>query len=178
MELELDYVRSLVKLMSDHNLQEVRLQDGDRKIHLLRDQKVQDKGVVGSIPTVMPAVMQPMQTMQPIQSLSGVSMSPQMASPHPVEVGGGEAALPADIHVVQSPMVGTFYRASSPDAGSFCETGDKVGNDSVLCIIEAMKVMNEINAEVSGEVVDILVANGEAVEYNQPLFHIRISGDA
>jgi acetyl-CoA carboxylase biotin carboxyl carrier protein len=70
-------------------------------------------------------------------------------------------------------MVGTFYRAPSPDSPNFVEEGAHVTEDSVLCIIEAMKVMNEIKAECQGELVKILVANGEAVEYGEPLFHVR-----
>jgi len=79
------------------------------------------------------------------------------------------------VKVITSPMVGTFYRAAGPDASPFVEEGAAVHDDTVLCIIEAMKVMNEIKAECSGEVVKILVANGEAVEYGEPLFHVKTS---
>jgi acetyl-CoA carboxylase biotin carboxyl carrier protein len=79
----------------------------------------------------------------------------------------------AGIKVIRSPMVGTFYRAPSPDSSNFVEEGAHITEDSVLCIIEAMKVMNEIKAECAGELVKILVANGEAVEYGEPLFHVR-----
>ena len=72
-------------------------------------------------------------------------------------------------------MVGTFYRSPSPDAAAFVDAGDKVQEDTVLCIIEAMKVMNEIKAEVKGEIVKCLAANGEAVEYGEPLFHVKIA---
>ncbi len=75
-----------------------------------------------------------------------------------------------------SPMVGTFYRASSPEQAAFVKEGDRVNPETVLCLIEAMKVFNEIKCEMSGEVVEILVENGEAIEYGQPLFQIRKAG--
>jgi acetyl-CoA carboxylase biotin carboxyl carrier protein len=77
------------------------------------------------------------------------------------------------ISIIKSPMVGTFYRAASPDSPVFADVGTKVGNDSTVCIIEAMKVMNEIQAEMSGSITEVLVENGEAVEYGQPLFKIK-----
>jgi len=103
----------------------------------------------------------------------------QTAAPFPV---GASAAAPAaaapateekGIAVIKSPMVGTFYRASSPESPAFADVGTKVGNDSIVCIIEAMKVMNEIQAEMSGAITEVLVENGEAVEYGQPLFKIK-----
>ena len=99
--------------------------------------------------------------------------------PQPVAAPAAPAAAPAaaeareDLRVVVSPMVGTFYRAPSPESDPYVQPGDRIEVGSVLCIIEAMKVMNEIRAEVAGEVAEILVANGEAVEYGQPIFHIR-----
>jgi len=98
----------------------------------------------------------------------------------PVAVPGGAAeaeagAVPAAPRGTpfNSPMVGTFYRASSPDSDPFVEVGDLVGPESVMCIIEAMKVMNEIKAETSGTVIEVLVENGEPVEFGQPLFLLR-----
>ena len=78
-----------------------------------------------------------------------------------------------DVSVIKSPMVGTFYRSASPDSLPFTDTGAKVVSESVVCIIEAMKVMNEIQSEISGTITEILVENGEAVEYGQPLFKIK-----
>lgn len=86
------------------------------------------------------------------------------------------AAAPVDekgIEVVKSPMVGTFYSAGSPESPAFVKIGDKVGADSIVCIIEAMKVMNEIQAEISGTITEVLIENGEAVEYGQPLFKVK-----
>ena len=108
--------------------------------------------------------------------------APAHHAPAPAPSGGGgggggkeAAAEPgAGIKVIRSPMVGTFYRSPSPEASSFVEEGQQVTDDTVLCIIEAMKVMNEIKAECRGEIVKILVANGEAVEYGEPLFHVKL----
>jgi acetyl-CoA carboxylase biotin carboxyl carrier protein len=86
------------------------------------------------------------------------------------------AAEPADLHLVRSPIVGTFYRAGAPDAKPFANPGDRVSKGQVLCIVEAMKLMNEIEADCDGEILEILVSNGQPVEYGEPLFKIRVSG--
>ena len=91
----------------------------------------------------------------------------------PVSASSGSPTAEAGIVDFRSPMVGTFYRAASPEAEPFVQRGSRVEPETVLCIIEAMKVMNEIRAETSGEVVDILVENGEPVEFGQPLLRIR-----
>ena len=102
----------------------------------------------------------------------------QTTAPFPVVApANGEAvAAPVEekgISIIKSPMVGTFYSASSPESPAFVKVGAKVSNDSVVCIIEAMKVMNEIQAEMSGTITELLVENGEAIEYGQPLFKIK-----
>ena len=106
-----------------------------------------------------------------------------VVAPHPAHVAGHAPALSAEpgaqedeeeeVHIVHSPMVGTFYRAPAPDADAYVEIGDEVTPDTVLCIIEAMKVMNELKAEVEGVLEAIRAENGEAVEYGQALFVIR-----
>jgi acetyl-CoA carboxylase biotin carboxyl carrier protein len=111
---------------------------------------------------------------QVIQPLAQQAPAP---APAPASAGASESPAPADedknISTVTSPMVGTFYRAPSPDSPAFADVGTKVGADSVVCIIEAMKVMNEIQSEISGTVTEVLVENGEAVEYGQPLFKVK-----
>ena len=95
------------------------------------------------------------------------------AAPAPEEEAPREPETAEDLHVIRSPMVGTFYRASSPESAPFTETGEQVAVGQTLCIIEAMKIMNEIEADAAGEVVEILAANGDPVEYNQPLLTLR-----
>jgi acetyl-CoA carboxylase biotin carboxyl carrier protein len=85
------------------------------------------------------------------------------------------AEVQVNLHEVKSPIVGTFYRAPAPDADPYVQVGDEISQGSVLCIVEAMKLMNEIESDVSGKVVKILVENGKPVEYNQPLFLIQTS---
>lgn len=102
----------------------------------------------------------------------------QTPAPFPVAtpVTGEAVAAPVEekgISIIKSPMVGTFYSAASPESPAFVKIGSKVSNDSVVCIIEAMKVMNEIQAEMSGTISELLVENGEAIEYGQPLFKIK-----
>lgn len=102
-------------------------------------------------------------------------MAPSMPPAAPAASTESEKA-PADdpnTSVIKSPMVGTFYRASSPESPPFAKVGEKVTSDSIVCIIEAMKVMNEINAETTGTVTEVLVENGDAVEYGQPLFKVK-----
>ena len=86
-----------------------------------------------------------------------------------------EETIPANLHEIRSPIVGTFYRAPAPDADNYAEIGDQVSPGTVLCIVEAMKLMNEIESDVSGKIIKMLVENGKPVEYNQPLFLIETS---
>jgi acetyl-CoA carboxylase biotin carboxyl carrier protein len=117
-----------------------------------------------------------------VTASDGPLLSPRL------EAGGSAGALPAvseappprpaaseaaDVHLVKSPIVGTFYRASGPGVRAFVEPGDRVRKGQVLCIVEAMKLMNEIESDCEGEVLEILVANGQPVEYGEPLFKIR-----
>ena len=95
------------------------------------------------------------------------------AGPAPVDVSP-EAAEEAALHIVKSPIVGTFYESSSPGAAAFIKVGDAIENGQVLCIVEAMKLMNEIESDAAGEVVKRLVTNGQPVEYGQPLFAVRL----
>ncbi len=107
--------------------------------------------------------------------------APAAAAPAPLAVGAPAAAPAAaaaameekGISIIKSPMVGTFYTAASPESPAFAKVGTKVSADSIVCIIEAMKVMNEIQSELSGTVTEVLVENGEAVEYGQPLFKVK-----
>lgn len=146
---DLAKIRQLVRLMRDNGLSEIDLRWGDTKIRLRRN------GSSGSSdPTVAVAVV------------------PAAAPAAPVEPTVKPAA--ADTRVtINSPIVGTFYTAPSPDADPFVAVGGKVNPNTVVCIIEAMKVFNEIPAGVSGTIVEVLVENGAPVEYGQPLFRVE-----
>ncbi len=115
------------------------------------------------------------QTTQPPQAIQA---SPAPQAPAPAETAATpEPATPTaeekGISFIKSPMVGTFYRASSPESPAFVDVGAKITADSVVCIIEAMKVMNEIQAELGGTITEVLAENGDAVEYGQPLFKVK-----
>lgn len=117
-----------------------------------------------------------------VQPVSAPPASPAPAAtptPAPVQEEKAEAATPkvedSNLHKIVSPMVGTFYAAPSPDAPPYVKAGDKVKAESIVCIVEAMKLMNELEAEVEGEIVEVLVENGQLVEYGQPLFHVKLA---
>lgn len=156
--VDLEQIRALMKLMEQFNFDEIDLREDGRRLHLSRGGRQRS----GAAPVVVPTMVAP--------SLGG---GEGKAAAAPVAAASAEPG--AGIKVIRSPMVGTFYRAPSPDSPNFVEEGVHLTDDSVLCIIEAMKVMNEIKAECQGELVKILVANGEAVEYGEPLFHVRVS---
>lgn len=155
--VDLEQIRALMKLMEQHNFDELDLRDEGRRLHLSRGGR--QRGAAA--PVVVPTVL----------ATGGGEAKGAAAAPASAQAGGEPGA---GIKVIRSPMVGTFYRAPSPDSANFVEEGAHLTEDSVLCIIEAMKVMNEIKADCQGELVKILVANGEAVEYGEPLFHVRV----
>jgi acetyl-CoA carboxylase biotin carboxyl carrier protein len=151
-------IRRLVKLMSVHDLAEIDLKQGELRIRLRRG------GDASVVPLVTPLAAAPAVAREP-----AASSPPQPAA---------APAVPSDdkLAVIKSPMVGTFYRAANPESAPFVQVGDHIGPDSTVCLIEAMKVYNEIPAEMSGKVVAILVENGEPVEYGQPLFKVDARG--
>jgi acetyl-CoA carboxylase biotin carboxyl carrier protein len=114
---------------------------------------------------------------QPVITTSAapVQLAAPAAGAAPVEVNGGAAAAPApsNLKEIVSPMVGTFYTAASPDSPAYVSVGQEVSEDTVVCIIEAMKVMNEIKAEVRGVIAEIVADNGKPVQFGQPLFRVR-----
>jgi acetyl-CoA carboxylase biotin carboxyl carrier protein len=150
-------ISDLAGLMEQHGLVEVeyeRSSDGTTRIHVKR------AGAGGG------TVVAPMAAPAPVVAAETLA-SPAAAPSEPAPV------VADDLHAFKSPMVGTFYRAPSPEASSFANVGDSIDPSSTVCIIEAMKVMNEITPDVAGEVVSIEVENGEAVEYGQTLMLIR-----
>ena len=149
-------VRRLVELMNEHELAEIDLRQGDQRIRLRR----------GHEPLVQ---MGTTATTAPTPALQAV--------PAPATVPAAPAAAVDDANItyVTSPMVGTFYVASSPETPAFVNVGDSIGPDTVVCILEAMKVFNEIPAECSGKILARLAENGDAIEYGQKLFKVQKS---
>jgi acetyl-CoA carboxylase biotin carboxyl carrier protein len=155
--VDLKDIKAIIDLMKKNSITEFELERQDSKIRLKR-------GLNGGNPAV-----------QPEDSISTIPMTMPMGTPVPTApitpiqpVATGEVDI-------KSPMIGTFYRAPSPEAASYVEVGAEVNSESVVCIIEAMKVMNEIKAELKGTVTQILVENGKPVEFGQPLFKLRPS---
>ncbi len=155
-DADLKKIKELIKIMKANELVEVEIKHGDDKIFLKRSQPQQ---VVNQMP-----VMRLDTGAVPVAPQAEVSGQPAAPQPAP----GDE-----NLKEIPSPIVGTFYATPSPDSESFVEVGTVVNSQTVVCIIEAMKVLNEIKAETSGTIVEVLVTNGQAVEYGQPLFKVK-----
>jgi acetyl-CoA carboxylase biotin carboxyl carrier protein len=155
--MDMRKLKTLVDLVSESNISELEITEAEGKVRIV-------KAGYG-VPTTM--MMQPagQMMMQPHQAAPAGDAAP--AAPAPA----AEAAPTG--HVVKSPMVGTFYRSASPGSKPFAEVGAPIKEGEPICIIEAMKIMNEIEADMSGTVTKILVENGQAVEYGQPLFIVE-----
>ena len=158
--MEIQLIRKLVRLMTGGDLSELEVEDKESglRVHLKR-------GGESSSGAPLVNVMQGGQAAAPQQALSGPSAASGAAGTDDPDLSAGTP--------FKSPLVGTFYRSPSPDSDSFVEVGSKVGPDTVICIVEAMKVMNEIKAEMKGEIIEVLVENGEPVEFGQPLFLLK-----
>ena len=146
-------VRRFIQLMNEHDLSEIDLRQGEQRIRLRRGPEVVT--VAGATPPMLQA--------------SSIHSNPSAGN----APGGGAAVADDKFATVRSPMVGTFYSAASPDTPPFVKVGDQVGPETTVCIIEAMKVFNEIPAECSGKIAAVLAASGESVEYGQPLFRVE-----
>ena len=147
--MDLDRIQELLKLMKSHGLEEIEIEDNDFRVRL----KKESQGVAVTVP--------------------------QVAASAALAPAGGPAtddlAESPDHFMITSPIVGSFYRSPSPDAEPFVEVGDPVSPDKIVCIVEAMKVMNEVKAEIPGVIEKILVESGKPVEYGQPLFRVARS---
>ena len=158
--MDIRKIKKLIELIEDSGVSEIEIKEGEESVRISR-------GPVGGDPA--PGYAMPPAYMTP-------PPSPAPAAPPPPPIDAAEpAAEVASIsgHTVTSPMVGTFYRASSPTAAPFVEIGDTVSEGDTLCIIEAMKMLNQIESDASGVVKAILVENGQPVEFGEPLFVIE-----
>ncbi|WP_374594158.1 acetyl-CoA carboxylase biotin carboxyl carrier protein [Aquabacterium sp.] len=155
--MDLRKLKTLIDLVSESSISELEITEADGKVRIV-------KGGAGGMTAMAPMMTQ----MVPANMVSAPVAAPAAAAAPVVE-----AAAEITGHVVKSPMVGTFYRASSPGAKAFADVGDQVKEGQPICIIEAMKIMNEIECDKAGTVTKILVDNGQAVEFGQPLFIIE-----
>ncbi|WP_261129392.1 acetyl-CoA carboxylase biotin carboxyl carrier protein [Bacillus sp. Marseille-Q3570] len=164
--LKIQEIRELIKLIDQSSINEFEYEEEGAKITLKKGGTEQP--VVQQAPQAAPAAPAQEAAPQPNPQAVEEKADTKNETEAPVkEVDDGS------LHKIESPMVGTFYASPSPDEDSYVKEGDKVSNDSIVCIIEAMKLFNEIEAEVNGEIVEILVENGQLVEYGQPLFLVK-----
>lgn len=159
--LNMAEIRELADLVDEHGFTDFEFQNENIRIRLSKN----------PAPQFLQAA-QPFQN-APVSAPVGAPASETKPAPTEIETEQAETDSDADLHKIISPIVGTFYRSPSPDKDPYVKEGSSVSADTVVCIVEAMKLMNEIQAEVSGEVVKIYVENGQPVEYGQPLFGIK-----
>jgi len=155
--MDLRKLKTLIDLVSESNVSELEITEAEGKVRIVKSEGVVHQYVAA------PVQAAPMMA-APVAAAALVAAAPATAAP---------AAAAVEGHVVKSPMVGTFYRASSPGAKPFVDVGSQVKEGDTICIVEAMKILNEIEADKSGTIVRVLGENGQAVEYGQPLFVIE-----
>ena len=162
MKMDLNYLKKLIKMLDSSELSEIEIEEEGTKIRLSKP-----RPKVINIPSMQLPMTQSVQNFETnIQPPAKEEKKPEIQK---------EKEKEENYYEVKSPMVGTFYTAPSPDADSYVKVGNSVKQGNVLCIIEAMKLMNEIESEVSGKIVKIMVENAQAVEFNQTLFLIELS---
>lgn len=148
--MKVEEIKTIVKLMAENDLTEFKIESQEYNLCIKRG---------GAAPA-------------PVAVAAPVAAAPAAAAPAPAAAPAANAA-PDPAKIIESPLVGTFYRSASPDAAPFVQVGSKVTEDTTVCIIEAMKVMNEVKAEKTGIIKEILVENGSPVEYGMPIFVIE-----
>lgn len=167
MKIDLDQIRSLLAVVSQTDVTELTIESGDEKITVKKANSVM---VAGHVPTAV-------ELTAPVPVPVAARASAQAPeAPKTVNNGAADEPEKSGMLSITSPMVGTFYRAPSPTAPSFVNVGDRVSVGQTVCIIEAMKLMNDLPSEVAGKIVKILVENGTTVEFGQPLFLVDPKG--
>lgn len=150
---KLSEIKELIKLVDESSVQELEIENEGSRLSIRKPGKTEYVQAT----TVQPQMI----------------AAPQVQPAAVVSEAAPQVDTTSHLHKIVSPMVGTFYRASSPESGPFVSAGDKVVEKTTVCIIEAMKLMNELDADIKGEIVEVLVENGQLVEYGQPLFLVK-----
>jgi acetyl-CoA carboxylase biotin carboxyl carrier protein len=173
--VDLGQLERLLSFMSEHGLEEFEYAHGDLRIRLKKaiPQPSPSAAPVLALPVAQAAAAPHVILAQPPAT---ATQTAAQSGTEPAQGAPATATVPADEHIIKSPIVGTFYAGPSPDAGPFVRVGDFVEAGQTVCIIEAMKLMNEIEADIGGEVARVLVENGHPVEYGEPLFALRPTG--
>jgi len=164
-------LKELIDFLIEKDISEFELERGDVKVRIKRGADAAAPVIAHAMP-IAPMPIAPIPMPSAAQAASP-SSAPAATVPVPGPAAGAPVSAEEELHTVKSPIVGTFYEAPGPGALPFVKPGDQVAAGQVLCIIEAMKLMNEIESDASGEIVKVLVNNGQPVEYGQPLFAIR-----
>ncbi len=166
--LKIQEIREIIKLVDQSSVDEFSYEHDGSKIKLKKNNGV-------TVTTQAPQVVQEIQEKQQpsAQALQQAPVQETTNAKTEVKEAEETQANDSNLHKITSPMVGTFYKSSSPETDAYVKIGDKVSEESVVCIVEAMKLFNEIEAEIKGEIVEILVKDGQLVEYGQPLFLVK-----
>ena len=157
---DIEDLKQLVEFLKEQDIAEFDLDRGDLKIRLKFTQPVPPAAPITGITAMLPAMAAPAAMLTP-----QVPATPAPATP-PIDPDAG-------LHMIKSPIVGTYYGSPSPGASAFVAPGDRIEKGQVVCIVEAMKLMNEIEADAAGEIVKCFVTNGQPIEFGQPLFSVR-----
>ncbi|WML47570.1 acetyl-CoA carboxylase biotin carboxyl carrier protein [Neobacillus sp. PS3-34] len=167
--LKVQEIRELIKLVDQSSIDEFVFEHEGSKIKMKKN-AAETVMVASAVPHA--AISAPVQAQHqaPVSAPSAVKHEAKQEEVQPEPVKETETS---NLHKITSPMVGTFYASPSPDTDVYVKTGSKVSNDSIVCIVEAMKLFNEIEAEINGEIVEVLAKNGQLVEYGQPLFLVK-----
>ncbi|QBP40935.1 acetyl-CoA carboxylase biotin carboxyl carrier protein [Paenisporosarcina antarctica] len=166
--IKIQEIREIIKLIDHSSIDEFSYEAEGTKIKLKKNSLHESSEVIVPQSNYAAPHVVESSTMDATQVTTSPTVKETFAN---IEVK--ESVNDESLHKIQSPMVGTFYESSSPDSPAFVQIGDKVSEEGIVCIVEAMKLFNEIEAEVSGEIVEILVKDGQLVEYGQPLFLVK-----
>ncbi|MDR4948530.1 acetyl-CoA carboxylase biotin carboxyl carrier protein [Neobacillus cucumis] len=169
--LKVQEIRELIKLVDQSSIDEFVYEIDGSKIQMKKNSApavISQAAPIQQAVDLIPAAVKTGSVAQPVPAVQV-----QEAAQESAKAPENNQAAQANLHKITSPMVGTFYASATPDTDVYVKPGDKVSKDSIVCIVEAMKLFNEIEAEVNGEIVEVLVKNGQLVEYGQPLFLVK-----
>lgn len=156
--MDINLIKRLIKIVEQSQITDLSVQEGELRVRISKNSNSASQLKYQTVHELQPSSIQmPVQAVEPVRDTKTA----------------GEEVHADNIHEIRSPIVGTFYRAPAPDADPYVQVGDVISPGMVLCIVEAMKLMNEIESDVSGKIVKILVENATPVEYNQPLFLVE-----
>lgn len=174
--VKIQEIRELIRLVDQSSIDEFKYENEGIKLVMRKSQPVEVQSKVGQTQKEQEVIEQST-TLQPVSAGTTVAQTEAVVEPvqEKSEQESPKQVEDENLHQITSPMVGTFYQAPAPDAEPYVKVGDKVKNDTVVCIVEAMKLFNEIEAEVEGEIVEVLVQDGQLVEFGQPLFLVKVN---